>query len=198
LESLEFGIQNGFMSKLIIVTAPSGAGKTTIVHHLLGTFETLAFSVSATNRARRAHETDKTDYYFLSTNEFKRRVTEGSFLEYEEVYDGQFYGTLRSECERLWALGKCIVFDVDVKGALNIKRAYPDESLAIFIQPPSKEVLFERLKNRKTETPESLKKRIARATEELTFADKFDAIIVNDKLEMAFSEAEELVESFLK
>jgi guanylate kinase len=186
------------MSQLIIVTAPSGAGKTTIVHHLLKTYDTLAFSVSATNRARRAHETDKIDYYFLPTETFRQRVTEGDFLEYEEVYDGQFYGTLRSECERLWALGKCIVFDVDVKGALNIKRAYPDESLAIFIQPPSKEVLFERLRNRKTETPESLKKRIARATEELTFADKFDAIIVNDQLQMAFAEAEDLVEAFLK
>ena len=185
------------MSKLIIVTAPSGAGKTTIVHHLLETYDTLAFSVSATNRARRAHETDKIDYYFLPTKVFKKRVTEGDFLEYEEVYDGQFYGTLRSECERLWALGKCIVFDVDVKGALNIKRAYPDDSLAIFIQPPSKEVLFERLKNRKTETPESLKKRIARANEELTFADKFDAIIVNDVLQKAFTEAESLVETFL-
>ena len=185
------------MSKLIIVTAPSGAGKTTIVHHLLATYDTLAFSVSATNRAKRPHETDKIDYYFLSTKVFKKRVTEGDFLEYEEVYDGQFYGTLRSECERLWALGKCIVFDVDVKGALNIKRAYPDDSLAIFIQPPSKDVLFERLKNRRTETLESLEKRIARATEELTFADKFDAIIVNDVLQQAFAEAESLVETFL-
>jgi guanylate kinase len=186
------------MSQLIIVTAPSGAGKTTIVHHLLKTYDTLAFSVSATNRARRAHEIDKVDYYFLSTTEFRRRVSNGDFLEYEEVYDDQFYGTLRSECERLWDLGKCVVFDVDVKGALNIKRAYPDESLAIFIQPPSEEVLFERLRNRKTETPESLKKRIARATEELTFAHKFDAIIVNDQLKQALSEAEQLVETFLK
>jgi guanylate kinase len=186
------------MSQLIIVTAPSGAGKTTIVHHLLKTYDTLAFSVSATNRARRAHEIDKVDYYFLSTTEFRRRVSNGDFLEYEEVYDDQFYGTLRSECERLWNLGKCVVFDVDVKGALNIKRAYPDESLAIFIQPPSEEVLFERLRNRKTETPESLQKRIARATEELTFAHKFDAIIVNDQLKQALSEAEQLVETFLK
>ena len=186
------------MGQLIIVTAPSGAGKTTIVHHLLKTYDTLAFSVSATNRAKRAHETDKIDYYFFSTEEFKQRVTQSEFLEYEEVYDGQFYGTLRSECERLWALGKCIVFDVDVKGALSIKRAYPDDSLAIFIQPPSEAVLFERLKNRKTETPESLKKRITRATEELTFAHKFDALIVNDVLEKAFLEAETLVEKFLK
>ncbi len=186
------------MGKLIIVTAPSGAGKTTIVHHLLETFDKLAFSVSATNRARRAHETDKVDYYFLPTDVFQRRVTEGAFLEFEEVYDGQFYGTLRSECERLWALGKCIVFDVDVKGALNIKQAYPDESLAVFIQPPSKNVLLERLKNRKTETPESLKKRISRATEELTFSDKFDAIVVNDNLQTAFLEADKLVKRFLK
>jgi guanylate kinase len=186
------------MGKLIIVTAPSGAGKTTIVHHLLKKYETLAFSVSATNRAKRGHEIDKVDYYFFSATEFRKLVKKGAFLEYEEVYDGQYYGTLRSECERLWALGKCIVFDVDVKGALNIKHAYPDDSLAIFIQPPSEEVLFERLRNRKTETPESLKKRIARATEELTFSDKFDALIVNDKLEAAFAEAEKLVEGFLE
>ncbi len=185
------------MEKLIIVTAPSGAGKTTIVHHLLRTFPELAFSVSATNRARRAHEIDGADYYFLSTDDFKRRVTEGSFLEYEEVYDDQFYGTLKSEVERLWALGKCIIFDVDVKGATNIKNAYPDESLAIFIKPPSKDILFERLKKRKTETDESLKKRIARATEELTYENRFDKIVVNDVLERSFKEAETMVRGFI-
>lgn len=185
------------MEKLIIVTAPSGAGKTTIVHHLLRTFPELAFSVSATNRARRVHEIDGEDYYFLSTDEFKRRVTEGDFLEYEEVYDDQFYGTLKSEVERLWALGKCIIFDVDVKGARNIKKAYPDESLAIFIKPPSKDILFERLKNRKTETTESLKKRIARATEELTYENSFDTVVVNDVLERAFLEAETVVRDFI-
>lgn len=185
------------MEKLIIVTAPSGAGKTTIVHHLLRTFPELAFSVSATNRARRAHEIDGEDYYFLSTDDFKRRVTEGDFLEYEEVYDDQFYGTLKSEVERLWALGKCIIFDVDVKGARNIKKAYPDESLAIFIKPPSKDILFERLKNRKTETTESLKKRIARATEELTYENSFDTVVVNNVLERAFLEAETVVRDFI-
>lgn len=185
------------MEKLIIVTAPSGAGKTTIVHHLLRTFPELAFSVSAANRARRVHEIDGEDYYFLSTDEFKRRVTEGDFLEYEEVYDDQFYGTLKSEVERLWALGKCIIFDVDVKGARNIKKAYPDESLAIFIKPPSKDILFERLKNRKTETTESLKKRIARATEELTYENSFDTVVVNDVLERAFLEAETVVRDFI-
>ena len=185
------------MEKLIIVTAPSGAGKTTIVHHLLRTFPNLAFSVSATNRARRAHEIDGVDYYFLSTADFKQRVTEGAFLEYEEVYDDQFYGTLKSEMTRLWSLGKCIVFDVDVKGAKSIKAAYPDESLAIFIKPPSKDVLFERLKKRKTETEESLRKRIVRATEELTYENQFDKVIVNDVLERAFYETATVVNDFL-
>ncbi len=185
------------MEKLIIVTAPSGAGKTTIVHHLLRKFPELAFSVSATNRARRNHEIDGVDYYFLSTDDFKKKVTEGAFLEYEEVYDDQFYGTLKSEVERLWDLGKCIIFDVDVKGATSIKKAYPDESLAIFIKPPSKEILFERLKNRKTETTESLKKRIARATEELKYENRFDKIVVNDDLEHAFLESETVVRDFI-
>jgi guanylate kinase len=186
------------MNKLIIVTAPSGAGKTTIVHHLLQKFEALAFSVSATNRAKRAYETDGKDYYFLTSHAFKRLVDEGSFLEYEEVYDDQYYGTLRREVERLWQLGKCIIFDVDVKGALNIQKAYPKEALSVFIKPPSKEILLERLQNRKTETPESLRKRIARATEELTYEKCFDKIIVNDDLEKALKKADTIVRSFLK
>ncbi len=185
------------MKKLIIVTAPSGAGKTTIVHHLLRTFSDLAFSVSATNRACRHYEIDGEDYYFLSTDDFRQRVTEGAFLEYEEVYDGQYYGTLKSEVERLWSLGKCIIFDVDVKGAKNIKKAYPEESLALFIKPPSKEILFDRLKKRKTETEESLRKRIARATEELTYENQFDTVVVNNVLERAFLEAETVVRDFL-
>jgi guanylate kinase len=186
------------MNKLIIVTAPSGAGKTTIVHHLLQKFEALAFSVSATNRAKRAHETDTKDYYFLSTEEFQRLVGEGAFLEYEEVYDNQYYGTLKKEVERLWQLGKCIIFDVDVKGALNIQKAYPNEALSIFIKPPSKEILLERLKNRKTETPESLSKRIARATEELTYEKRFDKVIINDILEKALKKADRITTNFLK
>ncbi len=186
------------MNKLIIVTAPSGAGKTTIVHHLLQKFEALAFSVSATNRAKRAHETDGKDYYFLSTEEFQRLVGEGAFLEYEEVYDNQYYGTLKKEVERLWQLGKCIIFDVDVKGALNIQKAYPTEALSIFIKPPSKEVLMERLKNRKTETPESLNKRIARASEELTYENRFDKVIVNDVLELALKKADRITSNFIK
>ena len=185
------------MNKLIIVTAPSGAGKTTIVHHLLRTFPELAFSVSATNRAQRPHERDKADYYFLTTEDFKNNIKKGAFLEYEEVYEGQYYGTLKEELERLWAQGKTIVFDVDVRGATNIKKAYPDQSLAIFVQPPSPEILFERLKNRNTETAESLKNRIARATEELTYANKFDQILVNDLLEIALNDAERMVADFL-
>ncbi len=186
------------MNKLIIVTAPSGAGKTTIVQHLLEQFGELAFSVSATNRGKREHEKDGEDYYFLSTPEFKRLVAENAFLEYEEVYDNQYYGTLKKEIERLWSLGKCIIFDVDVKGATNIKNAYPDESLSVFIKPPSKEILFERLKNRKTETPESLKKRIQRAAEELTYENKFDKVVLNDDLSKALVQARELVSDFLK
>jgi guanylate kinase len=186
------------MKKLIIVTAPSGAGKTTIVRHLIDTFDALAFSVSATNRAMRPHEKHGVDYYFLSTEAFKDLITEGALLEYEEVYDNQYYGTLKKEVERLWAMGKCIIFDVDVKGALNIQKYYPTESLSIFIKPPSKEILLERLKNRKTETPESLKKRINRATEELTFENKFDKVIINDVLDKALKESERLVIDFLR
>lgn len=185
------------MKKLIIVAAPSGAGKTTIVHHLLKTFDNLAFSVSATNRIRRAHEVDKKDYYFLNTTDFLDKVEKGQFLEFEEVYEDQFYGTMYAEIERLWALGKCIVFDIDVKGAMNIKKAYPDCSLSIFIKPPSPDVLFERLHNRKTETAKSLERRIARATEELTYESKFDAVVLNDDLQKAFGDAENLVRDFL-
>jgi guanylate kinase len=185
------------MKKLIIVTAPSGAGKTTIVRHLLSTFNDLAFSVSATNRSCRPLETDGKDYYFLSDSDFNQRIKHHQFLEYEEVYAGQYYGTLKAELERLWALGKTIIFDVDVKGATNIKKAYPSGSLSIFIQPPSEAVLMARLKGRKTETPESLKKRIARAKEELTYCNKFDAVIVNDKLDEALAQAEQLVGNFL-
>jgi guanylate kinase len=185
------------MNKLIIVTAPSGAGKTTIVHHLLNTYDELAFSVSATNRAKRAHETEGVDYYFITSESFKQLITEGAFLECEEVYDGQYYGTLKKELERLWKMGKTIIFDVDVKGALNIQKAYPEGSLSIFIKPPSKAILMERLKNRKTETTESLKKRIDRATLELTFEKKFDKVIINDVLEKALKDAEKIVSEFL-
>lgn len=185
------------MSKLIIITAPSGAGKTTIVQHLLASFDELAFSVSATTRQRRAHEKDGIDYYFLSTKEFKDRIQRDEFIEWEEVYPGQYYGTLKSEVERLWKIGRHIIFDIEVKGALNIKRHYPKDALAIFIQPPSPATLFERLQRRKTESEESLRKRIERATFELSCANMFDKILVNDVLSDALAEAEAMVSDFI-
>lgn len=184
------------MSKLIVFTAPSGAGKTTIVRHLLKKFDTLAFSISATTRARRPHEQEAMDYYFLSPEKFKALIAEDAFVEWEEVYANQFYGTLKSEIERLWAAGKHIVFDIDVKGAVNIQQQYPQETLTIFVKPPSPETLFDRLRERGTESEESLKKRIARAKVELAFENKFDVILVNDILEDTLEGAERLVQQF--
>lgn len=185
------------MSKLLLFTAPSGAGKTTIVRHLLEKYDELAFSVSATTRERRAHETDGIDYYFLSAEEFRSRINKGDFVEWEEVYENQFYGTLQSEIERIWANGKHVIFDIEVKGATNIKQRYGDKALAVFVKPPSPEVLFERLRNRKTETPKSLRRRIARARFELGYESKFDRVLMNDELDQAFADAEAIVDEFL-
>lgn len=186
------------MNKLLIFTAPSGAGKTTIVRHLLHRFEELAFSVSATTRARRPNEIEGKDYYFLSPAQFKTLVRDGAFLEWEEVYENKFYGTLRSEVERLWNLGKCVVFDIDVKGAENIKNIYPDQTLAIFVKPPSFEVLVKRLELRRTENEDSFASRVHRAKEELLFQDSFDAVLLNDDLQRALQEAEEMVSRFIQ
>ena len=184
--------------KLIVVAAPSGAGKTTIVHHLLAVFPSLAFSVSATTRVCRAHEIDGEDYYFIFAESFRARVANNEFLEWEEVYENQYYGTLFSEITRLWAEGKNVIFDIDVKGALNIKKAFPVEALTVFVKPPSKETLLERLRNRKTEDAKSLEKRINRATLELTYEPKFDTVVVNDELQKALADAEKVVKDFLE
>lgn len=190
-------MEKTFEGKLLIITAPSGAGKTTIVHHLLDTFPQLAFSVSATSRPLRVNEREGRDYYHLSAERFEELIAEGAFLEWQEVYAGQFYGTLLSEVDRLWAEGKHIVFDIDVKGALNLKNNFPERTLSIFIKPPSREVLTERLRNRKTESPEQLQKRIEKAELELGFENQFDVVLVNDVLERALREAERIVSDFL-
>ena len=185
------------MEKLIVFTAPSGAGKTTIVRSLLNTFDKLAFSVSATTRAKRDGEVHGRDYYFIGVDEFKSLRQVNAFLEWEEVYENQFYGTLKSEVERLWKEGKCVIFDIDVKGALNIKKAYPAETLTVFVKPPSPEILFERLRNRKSENEESLQKRMNRAAFELTFEKHFDIVLVNDILEDALKNATDITERWL-
>jgi guanylate kinase len=182
--------------KLIIFTAPSGAGKTTIVRHLLKSYPNLAFSVSATSREKRPNEKEGVDYYFLSIDEFKEKIKEDAFIEWEEVYDNQFYGTLKSEVDRLLEEGKNVIFDIDVEGATNLKKWYKEKALAIFVKPPSELTLLERLQKRKTETRESLRKRIEKAKRELTYQGRFDEILVNDVLEETFSKAEAMVETF--
>lgn len=188
----------GFKGKMVIFTAPSGAGKTTIVRHLLKRYKTqIGFSTSATTRVMRDHEVDGKDYYFLSAEKFRQKISDGAFAEYEEVYQDQFYGTLKSEIERIWSLGKHIIFDMEVKGATNIKNMYGDECLAVFIKPPSFSILVERLKNRKSETQSSLSKRISRMKKELSYESSFDKVLVNDLLAVACKEAEIMIESFL-
>jgi guanylate kinase len=183
--------------KLIIFSAPSGAGKTTIVHQLLSSRTDLEFSVSACSRTRRENEKDGVDYYFITAGEFRSRIDKDEFLEWQEVYENSFYGTLKSEVERIWAKGKHVIFDVDVVGGLNIKKYGQDDALSIFVMPPSLEELEERLKRRSTETPEALRDRLNKAKFELSFANKFDKVIINDDLEKAVSEAKSIVQEFL-
>jgi len=183
--------------KLILFCGPSGSGKTTITHHLLSVFPALRFSVSATTRAKRPNEAEGIDYYFLTVPDFKKKIAADEFVEWEEVYTDLFYGTLKSEVERIWNQNKTVAFDVDVEGGLNIKKIYGKNLLAVFIKPLSVEVLRRRLTERNTESPESLATRIAKAEHELTYADKFDHIIVNDTLEHALEQAKTLVEEFL-
>lgn len=184
--------------KLIIFSAPSGAGKTTIVHHLLKKVPSLEFSISATTRLPRGDEQNEKDYYFISKEEFLHLIAKKHFVEFEEVYSGTFYGTLRTEIERIWAKGHTVIFDIDVEGGLHLKRKYGEQALAVFVQPPSLEVLKERLAGRGTDSPEKLKERFEKAEKELNYAPKFDIILKNYELDRACEEAEKLVTEFLK
>ena len=186
------------MGKAILFSAPSGCGKTTIIRELMQYFDCFDFSISATSRQPREGEADGRDYYFLSRDEFHRRVERDEFLEWEEVYQGTCYGTLKSEIDRIWAAGKVIVFDVDVNGGKNIKRYFGDSALSVFVMPPSVEVLEQRLRNRGTESEESIAKRLARSAEELKQAPLFDVTIVNDDLRRAVDETRSVIERFLK
>lgn len=186
------------LGKLIVFSAPSGSGKTTIVRHLLGKERlNLEFSISATSRDKRGQEKHGKDYYFLSAKEFKTKIKNDEFLEWEEVYRDNFYGTLKTEVERIWAKGKNVIFDIDVSGGLRIKRKFPDETLAIFVKPPSIDELKIRLKKRKTESEDKINMRVAKASAELATAPLFDTIIVNDDLEKALTEAEQKVSNFI-
>ena len=184
--------------KLIIFSAPSGAGKTTIVQYLLTKIPDLDFSISATTRPARGDEKDGKDYYFISKEEFLHKIAKKHFVEFEEVYSGTFYGTLREEIERIWAKGKTVIFDIDVEGGLHLKRKYGEAALAIFVQPPSLEVLKERLTGRGTDSAEKLQERFAKAEKELNYAPQFDIILKNHDLQTACGEAELLVTNFLK
>ena len=184
--------------KIIIITAPSGAGKTSITKHLLKSFpDKLAFSISAATRQKRNYEQDGIDYHFMSVEEFKERIQNNSFVEWEMVYEGKYYGTLKSEIHRIWKGEKTPLLDIDVQGAVHVRQQHPEQTLSIFIEPPSVDELKKRLNSRGTETPESLATRLNKATYELSFKVHFDKVIVNDNLERACKEAEEIVASFL-
>ncbi len=185
-------------NKIIIITAPSGAGKTSITRHLLQKFPQLAFSVSAATRAARGKEQDGVDYYFISTQAFQHKIQEGEFIEWEMVYEGKYYGTLKKELQRIWNNNQVPVLDIDVKGAIHVQQQFPRENtMSVFIEPPSVNELKRRLESRGTETPESLQARVNKASYEISFKQHFDYIIVNDDLNKACLRADELVSSFL-
>lgn len=185
--------------KLIIFSAPSGSGKTTIVRHLLNKFpDKIAFSISASTREPRGNEVDGKDYYFISQEEFLHRIAQEQFIEFEEVYSGTFYGTLKSELERIWAQGKQVIFDIDVIGGLRLKRKFGDRALAIFVHPPSLEILESRLRGRGTDSEEKIRERVEKAKNELDYAPKFDVVLTNNELAEAFTQAEDLLVKFIE
>jgi guanylate kinase len=184
--------------KIIIFSAPSGSGKTTIVKHLMKNIPSLSFSISATSRVPRSNEENGKDYYFLSPEEFRKKISNNEFLEWEEVYEGTYYGTLKSEVKRIAEKGEVAVFDVDVVGGTNLKKQFGDSALAVFIKAPSLQVIEERLNSRGTDSPETINKRVAKAEKELGYARFFDEIIVNDELEKAYREAENIVKTFVE
>lgn len=186
-----------YKGKCIIFSAPSGAGKTTIVHYLLREMPELAFSISACSREPRGREIPGVDYHYFSVEEFKKKIANNDFVEWQEVYANNFYGTLKSEIEKSWAAGKIVVFDVDAEGGINLKKIFGEQSLSVFIKPPSLFVLEQRLRNRRTETEENIKMRIEKANRELSRSDQFDFILMNDNLEKACAEAKEKVKSFI-
>ena len=192
--SLQMPISN----KVIIITAPSGAGKTSITRFLMRTFPQLAFSVSAATRQARGNEKDGVDYYFMGTDDFKQKIQHNEFVEWEMVYEGKYYGTLQSELERIWNNRQIPILDIDVKGAIHVKQQFPESSLTLFIEPPSVDVLKNRLEGRGTETAESLAARVNKAAYEISFKDQFDESIINDNLENACSHAKEIVVAFLE
>lgn len=182
--------------KVIIFSAPSGSGKSTVVNHLLAKCPILELSISATSRPPRGSEKDGVEYYFLTNEEFERRIANDEFVEYEQVYVGRYYGTLKSELERIWSKGHIIAFDVDVKGGVNLKKIFGDDALSVFIQAPSVEVLRDRLIKRGTDTPEAIEERVAKAAKEMQYAPKFDYVLVNDKLDVCLKEAEGLLDQY--
>lgn len=185
--------------KTIIFSAPSGSGKTTIVRHLLNKYPDLGFSISASTRDKRGRtEAHGKDYYFLSPEDFKKKIDDKEFIEWEEVYEGNFYGTLKSEIQRIWDQGKNVIFDVDVKGGLNLKKYFGDKSLAVFVKVPTLDILKERLKDRGTDTDESISRRLFKANFEMSFQDQFDKVLINENLEVSLAEAQRLYEEFNK
>lgn len=185
------------MNKVIIFSAPSGSGKTTLVKHALETISELQFSISCTTRQPRGSEVHTVDYHFLSPDEFRQKIAEGAFVEYEEVYTDKYYGTLKSEVEKIWNTGKVVIFDVDVKGGISLKKYFGEQALSIFIKPPSIEELERRLISRNTDDAETIRIRIEKSEEEMSYADQFDTIVVNDDLEKAKKETELLIRNFI-